>query len=129
LADERDRRVGDLSGGQRQRALLARSLAQEAELLLLDEPLTGLDLPSQEAIFRVLAARHAAGATILVATHDLATIERFGVDRLICLNGRLVADGPPAAVLTEATLTATYGEVVRAVQRLLVAAPPEERFA
>ena len=129
LLDQRDRRLGDLSGGQRQRAFLARALAQEAALLLLDEPMTGLDMPSQEAIFRVLDERHVAGGTVLVATHDLATIERFGFDRLLCLNGRLVADGPPSAILTEETLESTYGPVVRAVQRLLAAGAPEERYA
>jgi ABC-type Mn2+/Zn2+ transport system ATPase subunit len=129
LLDQRDRRLGDLSGGQRQRVLLARALAQEAALLLLDEPMTGLDLPSQEAIVRALDERRAAGAAVLVATHDLATLERSGFDRIVCLNGRLVADGSPAAVLTEAALTATYGDVVHAIRRLLAAGPPEERLA
>lgn len=124
LTDQRDRPLADLSGGQRQRAYLARALAQEARLLLLDEPMTGLDLPSQEAIYRALDEQHAAGVTILVATHDLLGIERFGFDRLLCLNQRLLADGPPAVVLDEATLTATYGEIVPAIQRLLGTARP-----
>jgi ABC-type Mn2+/Zn2+ transport system ATPase subunit len=130
LADQRHRQVGDLSGGQRQRAYLARALAQEARLLLLDEPMTGLDLPSQSAIYEVLADCQAAGATVMIATHDLPALDQFGFDRLICLNGAVVADGPPDLVLTEAVLTSTYGSIVGAVRRLLGAAgavEPTER--
>jgi manganese/iron transport system ATP-binding protein len=121
LVEQRDRRLGDLSGGQRQRAYLARALAQAPRLLLLDEPLTGLDLPSQAAIHRALAARHAEGVTVVVTTHDLLAVEDLALDRLICLNQTVVADGPPAAILTESVLTATYGAVVVAVRRLLAA--------
>ncbi|HZU05804.1 MAG TPA: metal ABC transporter ATP-binding protein [Chloroflexota bacterium] len=107
LAELAERPFGELSGGQRQRILLARALAQEAPLLLLDEPLSEVDTVSQQAVFAVLARLAAQGAAILVATHDLALVSaRF--DRVICLNRRVIADGPPAAVLTEETLTATY---------------------
>jgi manganese/iron transport system ATP-binding protein len=127
LADQRDRSLGDLSGGQRQRAYLARAIAQGARLILLDEPMTGLDIPSQEAMYQVLEEQHVAGATLLVATHDLLALERFGFDRVLCLNQRLVADGPPATVLNEATLSATYGDVVHAVRRLLTANAAPDR--
>lgn len=119
LLDQRHRPIGALSGGQRQRAYLARALAQEPALLLLDEPLTGLDLPSQEAIYATLADRRAAGVTILVTTHDLAALDDFGFDRLVCINGRVVADGPPQAVITESALATTYGGLVTTLRRLL----------
>jgi len=102
------RRIGELSGGQQQRVFLARALAQEAELLLLDEPLNGLDAPSQQAIFEVLDALKALGITVLVATHDLdQAAAQF--DRMMLLNRRLVVFGPPAQVLTPANLLAAYG--------------------
>jgi ABC-type Mn2+/Zn2+ transport system ATPase subunit len=126
LADHQHRQLGDLSGGQRQRAYLARALAQEARLLLLDEPMTGLDMPSQEAIYQVLAGYQATGATIMVATHDLPALDLFGFDRLICLNGSVVADGPPDLVLNEAVLTSTYGSIVGAVRRWLGPPSPIE---
>ncbi len=108
MHDLSERRIGELSGGQQQRVFLARALAQEAELLLLDEPLNGLDAPSQQAIFDVLDALKALGITVLVATHDLdQAAAQF--DRMMLLNRRLVVFGPPAHVLTPAHLLAAYG--------------------
>jgi ABC-type Mn2+/Zn2+ transport system ATPase subunit len=108
LLDLAARQIGELSGGQQQRVFLARALAQEAELLLLDEPLAGLDIPSQEAISRILARLRGAGMTLLVATHDLnQAAEQF--DRMILLNRRVVAFGTPADVLTTANLARAYG--------------------
>lgn len=102
------RQIGELSGGQQQRVFLARALAQEAELLLLDEPLAGLDLPSQEAILRIVAQMRDQGMTVLIATHDLnQAAEQF--DKMILLNRRLVAYGPPADVLTPENLGRAYG--------------------
>ena len=107
MADLAGRGIGELSGGQRQRVLLARALAQEAPMLLLDEPFSGVDTLSQQAVFALLTRLAADGTTILVATHDLGLVsERF--DRVVCLNRRVIAQGPPDAVLTEATLSATY---------------------
>jgi manganese/iron transport system ATP-binding protein len=102
------RQIGELSGGQQQRVFLARVLAQEAELLLMDEPLSGLDLPSQEAILTILDGLHRHGITVLVATHDLTqAAEHFS--RILLLNRRVVAYGSPAAVLTPERLMLTYG--------------------
>jgi ABC-type Mn2+/Zn2+ transport system ATPase subunit len=103
-----NRQIGELSGGQQQRVFLARALAQEAELLLLDEPLAGLDIPSQEAILRILARMRAAGITLLIATHDLnQAAEQF--DQMLLLNRRVVAYGPAAQVLTTENLARAYG--------------------
>jgi ABC-type Mn2+/Zn2+ transport system ATPase subunit len=104
------RQLGELSGGQRQRVLVAQALAQEATILLLDEPLTGLDLPSQERILEVLGEERDAGNTVVASTHSLT--EASGADHLILLAGRVVAQGPPADVLTEQHLTDAYGEMV-----------------
>jgi manganese/iron transport system ATP-binding protein len=103
-----NRQIGELSGGQQQRVFLARTLAQEAELLLLDEPLAGLDIPSQEAILRILGQMRAAGITLLIATHDLnQAAEQF--DQMMLLNRTVIAYGPPAQVLTADNLTRAYG--------------------
>jgi manganese/iron transport system ATP-binding protein len=102
------KQIGELSGGQQQRVFVARALAQEAELLLLDEPLTGVDMPSQEAIFEILDGLRPDGVTVLVATHDLnLAAERF--DRVMLLNRRIVAFGGATAVLTTEHLLAAYG--------------------
>ncbi|MEZ4647025.1 MAG: metal ABC transporter ATP-binding protein [Chloroflexota bacterium] len=102
------KQIGELSGGQQQRVFIARALAQEAELLLLDEPLTGLDVPSQEAIFTVLDGLRPDGVTVLVATHDLnLAAERF--DRVMLLNRQVVGFGPATAVLSPDNLLLAYG--------------------
>jgi ABC-type Mn2+/Zn2+ transport system ATPase subunit len=98
---------GELSGGQRQRVLVARALVQNAPILLLDEPFTGVDRPAAELLEALLDTLAAEGRGILVATHDLEQARRW--DRVLCLNGRQVAFGPPAEVLTRAVLEATYG--------------------
>jgi manganese/iron transport system ATP-binding protein/manganese/zinc/iron transport system ATP- binding protein len=114
--------IGKLSGGQQQRALLARVLAQDPHLLLLDEPVSGVDAATQHAIFAVLERLRDAGKTVVVATHDLnCVIERF--DQVLCLNRRVIAYGPPAEVFREATLQETYGShfvVVRVGDRQIV---------
>ncbi len=100
--------IGELSGGQQQRVFIARALAQEATILLMDEPFTGVDAPSQEAILEILDRLHGQGVTVLVSTHDLnLAVERF--DRLALLNQQLIAYGPPQLVVTPETLAAAYG--------------------
>jgi manganese/iron transport system ATP-binding protein len=107
------KQIGELSGGQQQRVFIARALAQEAETLLLDEPLSGLDVPSQHAIFEILSSLRPDGVTVLVATHDLnLAAERF--DRVMLLNKRIVAlDRGPAVLSTENLLAAFGGAVHR----------------
>lgn len=102
------KQIGELSGGQQQRVFIARALAQEAELLLLDEPLNGLDMPSQQTIFNILDSLRPDGVTILLATHDLQlAADRF--DKIMLLNQRIVAFAQPAAVLTSENLLQAYG--------------------
>jgi manganese transport system ATP-binding protein len=104
------RQLRELSGGQRQRVLVAQALAQEATLLLLDEPLTGLDPPSQERILAVMAEEQAAGHTVVASTHSLS--DASVADHLLLLAGRVVAEGPPDRVLDEEHLHEAYGEMV-----------------
>jgi manganese/iron transport system ATP-binding protein/manganese/zinc/iron transport system ATP- binding protein len=107
LADRAGTRFGELSGGQRQRALLARALVQDARLLLLDEPLSGVDPTSAALIAGVFEELRAEGRTLLVSSHDVESARTF--DRVLCLHGRQVAFGPPGEVLDRRTLEATYG--------------------
>ncbi|MBD0283027.1 MAG: metal ABC transporter ATP-binding protein [Thermoleophilaceae bacterium] len=100
-------RFGELSGGQRQRALLARALVQDAEVLLLDEPLAGVDPVSAALIGEVFGELRSEGRALLVSSHDVESARGF--DLVLCLHGRQVCFGPPAAVLDRATLQATYG--------------------
>jgi manganese/iron transport system ATP-binding protein len=102
------RQIRELSGGQQQRVFIARALAQEATILLMDEPFAGVDAPSQEAILEIIERLHGQGVTILVSTHDLnLAVERF--DRLALLNRQLIAYGPPQQAVTPETLAAAYG--------------------
>lgn len=108
LADYSRRQISELSGGQQQRMFIARALAQEAELMLMDEPLTGLDLQSEEAIFKVLDNLRRRKVTVLVATHDLEqATQRF--DRVMLLNRRLLGFGQARDVFTSERLVAAYG--------------------
>ncbi len=110
LAEHVDATFGALSGGQRQRVLVARALVQDASVLLLDEPFTGLDGASAQTLERVLDELAAEGRALLVATHDVLQARRW--DRVLCVNGTLIAEGPPDVVLDRATLEATYGAEV-----------------
>ncbi len=107
LADLADDRFGELSGGQRQRVLVARALVQDAPLLLLDEPFTGVDRPSAELLERLFAELAAEGRGLLIASHDVDQVRRW--DRVLCLNGRQVAFGPPERMLDRRVLEQTYG--------------------
>jgi ABC-type Mn2+/Zn2+ transport system ATPase subunit len=107
LAAEARTPFGELSGGQRQRALLARALVQDARVLLLDEPLSGVDPASATLIDALFADLRAEGRTLLVSSHDVESARGF--DLVLCLHGRQVAFGPPREVLDRATLEATYG--------------------
>jgi ABC-type Mn2+/Zn2+ transport system ATPase subunit len=100
------RHLSDLSGGERQRAFVAQGLAQQADLILLDEPTAGLDVASTEQIRRVLADERAAGRCVIVATHDLG--DAAASDHVVLLAGRVVAAGDPADALTREHLRAAY---------------------
>ena len=108
LAGLADRRLSELSGGQRQRALLAQVAAQDAQVILLDEPFTGVDRPTEEAVRALVRGWRDRGRTVIVATHDL---ERAAADHdlVLALNRRVVAFGPAAEVCTEPLLRETFG--------------------
>lgn len=107
LADLTGRHLGELSGGQRQRVFVAQGLAQDAEVLLLDEPVTGLDVVSRQRILDVVAEERSAGRTIVMTTHDLS--EAAETDHVLLLAGRVVASGAADTVLTTENLAAAYG--------------------
>jgi manganese transport system ATP-binding protein len=107
LTELRGRHVGELSGGERQRVFVAQGLAQDADLMLLDEPVTGLDIASQQRIAEAVAAERAAGRTVVVSTHDLA--EAAAADHLVLMAGEVIATGAPEEVLTTEHLQVAYG--------------------
>jgi ABC-type Mn2+/Zn2+ transport system ATPase subunit len=108
MADARDRQIGALSGGQRRRVFLARALAAEPELYLLDEPVTGVDVTTQEDLMRILEAEAQANRTVVATTHDLASAMHH-FHQVAFVNGRIVASGPADLVMDPALLAATYG--------------------
>ena len=108
MAGARDRQIGELSGGQRRRVFLARALAADPELYLLDEPVTGVDATTQEELMDVLEAEARAGKTVIASTHDLiCAAQRF--HQAAFINGRVVATGPAEMVLDRQLLSDTYG--------------------
>lgn len=110
LADLAGETFGKLSGGQRQRVLISRSLVQDAQVLLLDEPFSGLDRPGSERLEALIASLAAEGRGIVVATHDLEQARRW--DTVLCLNRAQIAVGPPEAVLDLDVLERTYGGAI-----------------
>jgi ABC-type Mn2+/Zn2+ transport system ATPase subunit len=110
LRDRAHDTFGELSGGQRQRVLVARALLQDADVILFDEPFTGLDAPSAARLSALIDELAREGRAVLIATHDVA--QTLAWDAVLCLNGRQVAFGPPAATLTPAVLEATYGRAL-----------------
>jgi ABC-type Mn2+/Zn2+ transport system ATPase subunit len=110
LRELADRQFGELSGGQRQRVLVARALVQDAQLLLLDEPFSGLDSNSAERLMTLIAHLAAEGRSVLIATHDVDQARAW--DFVLCLNRRQVAFGEPSKTLTRPVLEATYGSAI-----------------
>jgi ABC-type Mn2+/Zn2+ transport system ATPase subunit len=108
MLGEATTQIGRLSGGQRRRAFLARAIAAEAELYLLDEPVTGVDVPTQEDLMDLLAAESAKGRTVVATTHDLAAASRH-FERVIGVNRRIHADGPVSLLSDPDVLSRTYG--------------------
>ena len=110
--DYKDRQIGELSGGQKKRVFLARALAQGGRIILLDEPFTGVDVKTEEAIIELLKELRAAGCIILVSTHNLGSVPEF-CDQVVLINKTVLAYGPTADVFTEQNLTAAFGGVLR----------------
>ncbi len=108
MRDFADRQIGQLSGGQQQRVFLARALAQDADLYLLDEPFAGVDAATEKAIIAVLKSLREAGKTVVAVHHDLATVTDY-FDHVFLINTRKVAEGPVAEAFTAETLQSAYG--------------------
>ncbi|ODN69691.1 manganese/iron ABC transporter ATP-binding protein [Methylobrevis pamukkalensis] len=115
MTEFRKRQIGELSGGQKKRVFLARALAQEARVILLDEPFTGVDVKTEAAIVDLLEALRAEGRVMLVSTHDLASVPDF-CDRTVLVRGTVLAQGPTSEVFTAANLEKTFGGAVRHLQ-------------
>lgn len=113
--DFRDRQIGELSGGQKKRVFLARALAQGGRVILLDEPFTGVDVKTEEAIIGLLHELRKSGAIILVSTHNLGSVPEF-CDQVVLINRTVLAYGPTADVFTAQNLAAAFGGVLREFQ-------------
>ncbi|MGZ9097340.1 MAG: manganese/iron ABC transporter ATP-binding protein [Micavibrio sp.] len=108
----RTRQIGELSGGQKKRVFLARALAQEAKIILLDEPFTGVDVKTESQIVDLMRELKNAGCLMLVSTHNLGSVPEF-CNQVILINRRVLASGPTADVFTEANLERAFGGVLR----------------
>jgi manganese transport system ATP-binding protein len=115
LTDLADRQIGELSGGQKKRAFVARGIAQEARLLLLDEPFAGVDKASEATLTALFRELRDEGRTMLVSTHDLAGIPQL-CDEAVLLHRRVLAHGTPAEVLTNANLARAFGTAVESME-------------
>lgn len=111
----RKRQIGELSGGQRKRVFLARALAQEGRVILLDEPFTGVDVKTEEAITKLLGELRDEGRIMLVSTHNLGSVPEF-CDRAILINRRILAAGLTHEVFTRENLDLTFGGVLRHIE-------------
>ena len=110
----RKRQIGELSGGQKKRVFLARALAQDGRVILLDEPFTGVDVQTEAAIIALLRALRDEGRVMLVSTHNLGSVPEF-CDRAVLLNRTVLAHGPTRETFTRANLEKTFGGVLRHV--------------
>ena len=111
----RKRQIGELSGGQKKRVFLARALAQEGRIILLDEPFTGIDVTTETAIIGLLRELRGAGHLMLVSTHNLGSVPDF-CDQVILLNRTVLAAGPTAETFTPENLERTFGGALRSVE-------------
>ncbi|KIN61814.1 ABC transporter, ATP-binding protein [Sulfitobacter noctilucae] len=112
MQDFRDRQIGELSGGQRKRVFLARALAQDGQVILLDEPFTGVDVTTEEQIVALLQELRAEGRVMLVSTHNLGSVPEF-CDRCILVKGTVLAHGPTENTFTRENLEQAFGGVLR----------------
>ncbi len=114
MGEFRKRQIGELSGGQKKRVFLARALAQEGRVILLDEPFTGVDVKTEEAIVTLLAELRTEGRIMLVSTHNLGSVPRFCDRAVLLADRRVLASGPTAEVFTQGNLQVAFGGVLRA---------------
>ncbi|MDQ2705922.1 MAG: manganese/iron ABC transporter ATP-binding protein, partial [Pseudomonadota bacterium] len=112
MSDFRKRQIGELSGGQKKRVFLARALAQDGKVILLDEPFTGVDVTTEETIIALLRELRDEGRLMLVSTHNLGSVPEF-CDRVVLLKGTVLAYGPTREVFTQANLEQAFGGVLR----------------
>jgi len=126
MAEFRKRQIGELSGGQRKRVFLARALAQDARIILLDEPFTGVDVKTEDAIIQLLRALRDEGRVMLVSTHNLGSVPEF-CDRTVLVKGTVLAYGTTQETFTQANLEKTFGGVLR--HFVLADAPPGQPHA
>jgi manganese/iron transport system ATP-binding protein len=112
MSEYRSRQIGELSGGQKKRVFLARALAQEGRIILLDEPFTGVDVKTETAIVALLRELRASGHLMLVSTHNLGSVPDF-CDAVVLINRTILAAGPTAEVFTQANLERAFGGVLR----------------
>lgn len=112
MSDFRNRQIGELSGGQKKRVFLARALAQDAQVILLDEPFTGVDVKTEEQMIALLRDLREEGRVMLVATHNLGSVPEF-CDRVVLVKGTVIAHGPTAEVFTPEHLRDAFGGVLR----------------
>jgi len=112
MSEFRKRQIGELSGGQKKRVFLARALAQEGRVILLDEPFTGVDVKTEDAITKLLRALRDEGHIMLVSTHNLGSVPQF-CDRSVLIKGTILAAGPTSEVFTQANLEKAFGGVLR----------------
>ena len=112
MSDFRKRQIGELSGGQRKRVFLARALAQEGQVILLDEPFTGVDVTTEEQIIGLMRDLRAEGRVMLVSTHNLGSVPDF-CDRTIFVKGTVIASGPTEDTFTEENLKTAFGGALR----------------
>jgi manganese/iron transport system ATP-binding protein len=112
MKEYRNRQIGELSGGQKKRVFLARALAQESEVILLDEPFTGVDVKTEEQIMALLQEMRGEGKVILVSTHNLGSVPQF-CDRAVLINETVLASGTTEKVFTQDNLQLAFGGVLR----------------
>ncbi|CAM3116438.1 manganese/iron transport system ATP-binding protein [Paracoccus aminovorans] len=112
MLDHRRRQIGELSGGQKKRVFLARALAQDGQVILLDEPFTGVDVKTEEQIIALLRALRDEGRVMLVSTHNLGSVPEF-CDRVVLVKGTVLAYGPTETTFTPGNLEAAFGGVLR----------------